>query len=308
MDNSILLYRNKASAYLKLCKIKVSLFAAFSAASGSILAAAHIQVTLLHVFAGVFFLACGASGINQYQERATDALMPRTRKRPLPAGQITPEYALGFSFLLAGSGITILSIWCGITAAVLGLLAVVWYDGVYILLKRVSAFAAIPGALTGALPPAIGWTAAAGSISSPVLWALCLFFAIWQVPHFWLLLIRYGSEYETAGLPSLTRLLGRGQLLRIIAFWMAATAVSALILCLFGFAQSAVIKVALFGASAWLVWQGICLVGSRGALCRPVFGWINGYMVLVLILISADKLLVPDGVRKFAAAIITALL
>jgi protoheme IX farnesyltransferase len=307
MNNSILIHRNKACGYLNLCKIRVSLVAAFSAASGYILAAAHLQGTLLDVFTGVFLLGCGASGLNQYQERGTDTLMARTRQRPLPAGLIAPAHALGFSLILACSGIAILSIGCGTIAAVLGLLALVWYAGVYTLLKRVSAFAAIPGALTGALPPAIGWAAAGGSISSPALWALCLFIAMWQVPHFWLLLIQYGSEYETAGQPSLTRLLGRGQLLRIISLWMAATAVSALVLCLFGFAQAVIIKVALISVSAWLVWQGIRLVGSRGALCRPVFGWINGYMVLVLILISADKLQVTDGISKFAAAIMNVL-
>ena len=307
MNNLLVRYRKKAYGFLTLCKIKVSLFAAFSAASGYILAATQVQETLLYVFAGVFLLGCGASGINQYQERTTDALMARTRKRPLPAGQIAPSHALGFSLFLAVSGIAILRIGCGTPAAVLGLLAVVWYDGVYTLLKRVSAFAAIPGAFTGALPPAIGWAAAGGSMSSPVLWAFCLYFAMWQIPHFWLLLIQYGNEYETAGLPSLTRLLGRGRLLRIISLWMAATAVSALILCLFGLGQSAVIKVALIGASVWLVWQGICLVWSQGALCGRVFGWINGYMLLVLILISADKLILTAGVGK-SAAIITALL
>jgi protoheme IX farnesyltransferase len=308
MDNSVLTYRNKAHGFLTLCKIKISLFAAFFAASGSIFAAAHIQETLPYVFAGVFFLACGASGINQYQERATDALMARTRKRPLPAGLIAPAVALAFSLLLVGSGIAILSVGCNTSAAVLGLLAVVWYDGVYTLLKRISAFAAIPGALTGALPAAIGWAAAGGSTASPVLWALCLFFVMWQVPHFWLLLIRYGSEYETAGLPSLTRFLGRGQLLRIVSLWIAATAVSSLILCLFGFAQSTVIKAALICASVWLAWQGIRLVESRGALCPRVFGWINAYMFLVLILMSADKLLITDGGRMFAAALMSALL
>jgi len=280
--------------------------AAFSATSGYILAAPHLRETLMYVFLGVFLLGCGSSGINQHQERETDALMTRTRKRPLPARLIAPAVALGFSLLLIGSGMAVLSIWCGMPAAALGLLAVVWYDGVYILLKRASAFAAIPGALTGALPPAIGWVAAGGSISSPVLWALCLFFAMWQVPHFWLLLIRYGSEYETAGLPSLTHLLGRGQLLRIILLWMAATAVSALALCLFGLGQSAFVKVCLIGASAWLVWQGVRLMRSKGALCRSVFGWLNSYMVVVLILLSADKLVVVYGVREFADVIMTA--
>jgi protoheme IX farnesyltransferase len=233
--------------------------------------------------------------------------MTRTKNRPLPAGLIAPSRALGFSLSLAVSGVAILSIGCGTLAAVLGLLAIAWYDGVYTFLKRVTAFAAIPGAFTGALPPAIGWVAAEGSMSSPVLWAFCLFFAMWQVPHFWLLLIQYGNEYETAGLPSITCLLGRGPLLRITSLWMIATAVSALSLCLFGLAQSVVLKIALVGASVWLVWQGICLVGSRGARCGRVFEWINGYMLLVLILISADKLLVIDGVRR-SVVIITALL
>jgi hypothetical protein len=84
---------------------------------------------------------------------------------------------------------------------------VLWYNGVYTFLKRKSPFAAIPGAVIGAIPPAIGWICGKGALSfDPQILALSFFFFIWQVPHFWLLLLNFGRDYEKAGFPSLTRI------------------------------------------------------------------------------------------------------
>ena len=282
------------TSYYQLCKIRIACFSGLSAAAGYVLVAARLRAQFVIVFAGVFLLACGASGLNQCQERATDALMFRTMDRPIPSGRIKPRNALLFSIMLAASGICILYAVCGPMPAILGLTATIWYNGVYTSLKKKSAFAAVPGALTGAIPPAIGWVAAGGLMSDPRLSAISLFFVIWQVPHFWLLLMNHGNEYRDAGLPSLTLILSRQQISRIVFQWIAATAVCGPALCLFGLAQSSLIQYSLLVASVWLILQGARIARNSG-IARSVFVKLNAYMLVVLALLVSDRLYILSG-------------
>ncbi len=293
--------------YIGLCRGKVSLFAALSAVAGFILIAAHPEAKLAIAFAGVFFLSCGASGLNQYQERATDALMSRTKNRPIPSRQIKPLNALLFSLTLTVAGISTLYAGCGLMPTILGLIALIWYNGVYTVMKRKSAFAVIPGALTGALPPAIGWVAAGGHLSDLRLLAISLFFVVWQIPHFWLFLMSHGTEYIEAGLPSLTLILGRAQITRIIFQWIAATAVCGSALCLFGLAQSSLIQYFLIATSAWLILQGTNFV-LDSELASSLFCRLNAYKTVVVALLVSDKLLIlyfhlTPGIKRLYAAI-----
>jgi protoheme IX farnesyltransferase len=169
--------------------------------------------------------------------------------------------------------------------ALLGLGAAVWYNCIYTYLKKKSAFAAVPGGITGAMIPAVGWAGAGGSLLDPRLAALSLFFAFWQVPHFWLFVMRYGKEYEEAGLPSLTAIFSPVQISRIIFVWIAATAVSALILCMYLLSQPAVIQYAIFSASSWLIWQGARLLTGHGESNRLIFVKINGYVSIIMFLL-----------------------
>jgi protoheme IX farnesyltransferase len=301
------MYLKIFTSYYQLCKIRIAFFSGLSAVAGYVLVAAHLQVQLVIVFAGVFLLASGASGLNQCQERATDALMSRTKDRPIPSGRIRPHNALLFSIMLAASGIYILYAGCGSMPAMLGLIATIWYNGVYTLLKKKSAFAAIPGALTGAMPPAIGWVAAGGQLSDPRLSAISLFFAIWQIPHFWLLLMNHGNEYRDAGLPSLTLILSRAQIARIVFQWIAATAVCGPALCLFGLAQSSLIQYSLLASSTLLILQGAGIARNSG-IARSVFVRLNAYMIVVIGLLVSDRLYIlsghlPSGIEKIYALI-----
>ena len=301
------MYLKVFNSYYQLCKIRIAFFAALSAAAGYVLVAAYLEAQLVVVFAGVFLLACGASGLNQCQERATDALMSRTKDRPIPSGRIKPYKALLFSIMLAASGICSLYAGCGLMPAMLGLIATMWYNGVYTSLKKKSAFAAIPGALTGALPPAIGWVAAGGHPSDPRLLAISLFFTIWQVPHFWLFLMNHGNEYRDAGLPSLTLILRRAQIARIAFHWIAATAVCGPALCLFGLAQSSLTQYSLLVASAWLILRGVG-IARNSVVARSVFVRLNAYMIVVITLLVSDRLYIlsghlPFGIETIYAAI-----
>jgi protoheme IX farnesyltransferase len=279
-----------ARSYLCLCKAKISLFASLSAAAGFFLPARSPIAGLLTLCTGVFLLACGASALNHYQERGTDALMARTAKRPIPSGRIRPGYALGFALTLICSGFAVLSFTGTRAVPFLGLFAVLWYNGLYTWLKTRTAFAVIPGALIGAIPPAIGWIAGGGSTLDPRLAALSFFFFMWQVPHFFIHLLAFGKEYEEAGLPSLTAVFTGAQLDRLSFQWILATAVSLPLLVLFGLIQSGLVHILILAVSLWLAVQGIGFLRKCELDFISVFKRTNYFMLLALLLIFADKL------------------
>jgi heme o synthase len=278
--------------YLDLCKMKISIFSALSATAGCCVASSKMRTEMVLPILGVLILACGSSALNQYQEREIDALMARTGKRPLPSGNIKPLHALYFSVALISSGLFLLAGTGSLSAAFLGLCAVLWYNGVYTYLKRKTAFAVIPGALVGAIPPAIGWLLGGGELQDPRLSALCFFLFIWQIPHFWILLLHHGKEYEAAGLPSLSGVFTRTQLVRITSHWIFATVVSCLFMFLYGLVHTPVMAILLF-LSIWFLLQAVKLIRGNEVnerQSRAVFIKINYYMVSVIILISLDQL------------------
>jgi len=203
--------------------------------------------------------------------------------------------ALALALALGAAGCGVLLLAHGWTTAMLGLLAMVWYNGVYTPLKRVTAFAAFPGSLIGALPPAIGWTAASGSVADPAMLALCFVFFIWQVPHFWLLLLVYGADYERAGFPTLSRRFTPPQLARLTFTWMCATAASCIIVPLFGGTTSLPALLGLVTAASWLVWQATHLLGpgvKQGARppFRRAFMHINLFALMLMLAVVLDPL------------------
>ena len=171
--------------------------------------------------------------------------------------------------------------------------AVFWYNVLYTGLKRVSAFAVVPGALVGAIPPAMGWAAGGGSLADPSLAALVFFFFMWQVPHFWLHLLTYGNEHAEAGLPSLTDVFSRDQMERLTFQWVSATAVSALLLGLSGLLQSPLAKACLAAASLWLVSGAISLMLRHEENHALLFRRTNSFMLVVMALTLIDNF--PDA-------------
>jgi heme o synthase len=285
--------RESTRCVLCLCKARISLFASISSAMGFILVADPPWKLFAALFAGVFLLACGACALNQYQERDADARMARTAKRPIPSGKIRPRRALVLAMLLILSGEGLLLLTGNPAVPLLGAAAVCWYNVLYTGLKRVSAFAVVPGALVGAIPPAMGWAAGGGRMTDPSLAALVFFFFMWQVPHFWLHLLTYGREYAAAGLPSLTDVFRTDQLERLTFQWLSATAVSALFLGLSGLLQSPFAKAGLAAISLWLVSSGVYLMVRREASPVRLFRQTNYFMLAVMSLSLLDRFLGP---------------
>jgi protoheme IX farnesyltransferase len=272
---------------IELSKVRIAFLATASAATGFVLASHGVSLAMIPALLGVFLLAGGAGALNQAQEGDIDALMKRTMRRPIPTGRIRARegYAIAVALLVAGSAL-LLSV--SPLAMLLGFVTVLWYNGIYTPLKRVTPFAAIPGGVVGAIPPVIGWVAGGGGAMDPRIMAVAFFFFVWQVPHFWLLLLRVGDEYERAGLPTLTQVFSRPQFARIIYVWMIATAVACVSMPLFGLSTEAWTQIGLIVSSVWLGWHATQMVRTNGELLA--FHHINVYALLVISLLSISGL------------------
>jgi protoheme IX farnesyltransferase len=178
-----------------LMKYRLSLAVVFSSVTGYFLCTSAPDISLLFLITGVFLLSSGSAALNQYTERNTDFLMERTRNRPVPSGKISEKTARSFSIcLLFSGGILLLAL--GILPLILGLVTVFFYNLVYTRLKKITILSIIPGALVGALPPLIGYSSGGGNIFNPGILAFAAFMFAWQIPHFWLIVIKYGNEYQ----------------------------------------------------------------------------------------------------------------
>jgi len=279
-------------SYLKLSRVWISLFAAFSAATGFFIGPLHPLAGVLLPAGAVFLLASGASALNQYQEKELDAGMKRTCQRPLPSGALSPEHALSFSIGLIIAGLITLAHSGKLLAFGLGLFALFWYNGVYTYLKKRTAFASVLGATVGMVAPAIGWVFANGAIFSMRLAVMCLFFFMWQIPHFWLLILHHADEYKKAGLPSLNDIMSPAQISRVTFIWIFAISVASLLLPLYGAIKSPLVYFLFLPPGIWLIWNAGPLVKRRSvpSLSPKLFRKINIYMLLVMSLLSLENI------------------
>ena len=284
--------KEKLKILFELTKIKITLFVTITTAFGFISAAGNVNAGIIAPVLGILLLACGSAAVNHYQERKTDALMDRTKNRPLPSGRISPQNALYIALVLIITGSVILYEGAGILALGLGFLNLLWYNGIYTPLKRHYALAIIPGSMVGAIPPVVGWVSAGGSILDPQILIIAFFFFIWQIPHFWLLLLILSKDYEKAGFPTLTRTFNRDQLSRITFMWISATGITGILIPLFGIIKFPLIDFVIFLSSLWLIWKAATLLKSNKEMKSFGFAFraINIFALLVVILLSIDKL------------------
>jgi protoheme IX farnesyltransferase len=289
MTNRVLL---SISSVLNLVKIRISLSVSLTTFTGYIISVQSITLDFITPVVAVFLMASGASAFNHYQESEFDSIMDRTRDRPIPSGKISPRIALIISIICILSGSFLLLILSNILSFLLGLFALLWYNGVYTYLKRITPFAVIPGSLVGAVPPVIGWIAAEGRFLDPAVLALAFFFFIGQIPHFWLLLLKYGKEYELAGFRSLTEILDTGQLRRLTFTWISATAVSSLVFPLFGIVTTFNLVVILILLSLILIFSSLGLIMIKDRIIRigQAFLKLNMYYLLIILILILDAL------------------
>jgi heme o synthase len=153
---------------------------------------------MLHAVLGTALVASGAAALNQLLEREHDAKMRRTKNRPLPSGRLQPATVMVFGGVCACAGLLYLALAVNLTTSVIGAISLVSYLFIYTPLKRLTWLNTAVGAVPGALPPLMGWTAARGELSREG-WALFAILAFWQLPHFLAIAWMYREEYAKAG-------------------------------------------------------------------------------------------------------------
>jgi len=286
--------KQKVKILFELTKIKITIFVMVTTMLGYICALGGIDWGIILPSMGLLLVACGSAVINHYQERNTDALMARTKNRPIPSGRISPFNALIISVVLIVTGFVILTLSGGILAGCLSLVNIIWYNGIYTPLKKRTPLAIIPGSMVGAIPPAVGWVSAGGELSDPKIIILSFFFFIWQIPHFWLLLSELAKDYEKAGFPTFSKLFTQAQFSRIIFMWIAATVISVLLIPLFGIVRNPFINVAMLSAGIWLTYSAARLLkpDNDKIVYRYAFRQINIFAIIIVVLLSVDKLFI----------------
>ena len=250
--------KEKLSAYFELTKPRIAFMLTLTAAAGFYLGSDKGFSWMLFVNSmfGITILAFGVATLNQYIERTTDALMERTAKRPLPSGRLSANEALVFGILLTVFSEIYLVYFVNGLTAILGLVVIVGYVFLYTPLKTKTSASTAIGALPGALPPLMGFTAAANEITLSA-WILFAMLFLWQFPHFLAIAWMYREQYAKAGILMLPVVEPEGKLTarQIVMFTILLIPVS-LAPYFFGFAG----LIYLIGAiilGAWFLYASI---------------------------------------------------
>ncbi len=200
IDLDFAAFRRRAVDLALLTKPRVVLMVLITTSIGYYLGSGAdlAWATLLHTLVGSALACAGALALNQYIERDLDALMERTRMRPLPAGRLRPATALAFGLLFALGGLSYMALGVNVLSAAVTALIIGLYLLVYTPLKLKTSLCSFPGAIAGALPPATGWVAARGEIGIEAVVLVAIMF-IWQLPHSLAIGLLYREDYARAG-------------------------------------------------------------------------------------------------------------
>ncbi|HSR14942.1 MAG TPA: heme o synthase, partial [Gemmatimonadales bacterium] len=256
---------------------------------------------VLWTLVGGSLAAGSANAINCYVDRDIDILMVRTRRRPLPAHQVSPENAVLFGIALGVISLLVMAWFVNLLAAFLTLLAIGFYVVVYtLLLKRTTPQNIVIGGAAGALPPVIGWAAVTGNVEVPALLLFALVF-YWTPPHFWALAVRIRKDYAAAGVPMLPVVRGIAETTRQIGLYTVLLV--AISLVLFAVARMGLVYlVAAVGLGAVFLWQAYRLwqVGTSeeestaGAI--RLYRYSISYLTLLMLAVAVDAVVtVPVG-------------
>lgn len=275
---------------ITLFKLNISLAVTLTAFLGYIVYSGNFAFEVFAVVTGVFALAAGSSALNHYQERNTDKLMQRTCNRPLPSGRMKQGEVLFIALLMLIIGAIILVKWTNLLSLFLGLLTFVWYNFIYTPLKKVTAFAVFPGSVIGGLPPLIGWTAAGGGLDEIKIWIIFLFFFIGQIPHFWLILLMNGREYEKAGLASLTRIFSETRIGQLTFFWIVSTSLASMAFVIYHIVFSGILIILLAGGAILLVlvFLRLPLQLNHRTNYKKDFIFLNIFYLIVMLVVIAQ--------------------
>ena len=286
-------FEDYLSALASMTKFKITIAVCTTTLAGFILARHGLDWSISIPAFALFLVASGSAVLNHYQEHQFDAQMGRTKTRMISAGMMTPLTVLGIALILIFLGMTTLYYTAGLNPALLGLLALIWYNGIYTPMKRISPYAVVPGGIIGVIPPLIGWNIGGGHLADPTILSFCFFIFMWQVPHFWLLAMHYRSDYEGAGFPSVTQKFDEESLGRIVYSWIIATVASSFLIPLYGGLDRplGVVMIVLLGI--WIATKQfkLCKIATNPVNFKRAFMELNGYALAIMIIISIDQLI-----------------
>lgn len=276
----------------KLHKFGITYTVTLTTLAGFTLAARTIDSRIILPLLGIFILSSGSAVLNEYQERRWDAIMRRTRKRPIPTNKIKPKTALVLAISEIIAGTFLVYIGGGFTAALLAFMAFIWYNVIYTPLKRISSYAVIPGSVIGSLPPMVGWVVGGGSLLVPGVYVMALFFFVAQVPHFWLLMLKYGDDYKSAGYPTINDKMTTAQIKQAIFIWIVATSATIVGLIVVGLIQTLVFKLLIIVTAVYLVVAFTRLLRKSDENINPFryFMLMNIVLLVVILAMIIDPL------------------
>jgi len=275
---------------LELGKVRISLPIALSALVGYTMQTNLFGGDAWMLMTGVFLMSCSSGVINHIQEYKTDALMPRTKNRPIPSGKISMRGAIWVALSFFAYGAFVLLVSFPPIVFLTSFLTLISYNLIYTPLKKVTAFAVVPGSLVGALPPFIGWFAGGGQLfDEHILW-VSLFFFIGQIPHFWLLLLMFGKEYSLAGFPSLNSVFNDNQIKRLSYTWILATIATSFIVAMTVLQGSVTMFFLLIYTFYLLFSLTVGIIVKNDIPIRASFLKLNLLYLLMMILLIVDSL------------------
>jgi protoheme IX farnesyltransferase len=285
----------RISDYIELTKPKIAVMALVTVTVGYTLAAQGpwFSWSLLSAMAGIALMAVASSSLNQWMERGTDSLMNRTADRPIPSGRLHPTEVFWFGVGCGVLGTFILAAYVNMTTAWLGLITFALYTFLYTPLKRHTSLCTAIGAIPGALPPVLGWTAGGGELNASA-FALFGILFLWQFPHFLAIAWLYKEDYSRAGLKMLPAKVQSGGTQKITGYLATAYAAALIPVSLLpsevGLAGSRYMWAALFMGLGYLAVSIMFIRDESRRSARRILYYSLIYLPLLLIALTWDHL------------------
>ncbi|HVJ88967.1 MAG TPA: heme o synthase [Labilithrix sp.] len=280
---------------IALAKPRITLTVVITAVGGLFLAARAGRMEpgpgaglVLSTVVGLAMIVAGANALNMYIERHIDGRMARTKNRPLPAGRMPPRFALWFGVVISALAVPVLAIGANPLTALLALLANLLYVLAYTPLKQHSHYALHVGAVPGAIPPLLGWTAATARIDTAGLILFAILFT-WQIPHFVAIALFRKADYARAGLVVTPNVTGELASKHTIVRWIFALVAASLLLVPLGIAGSVYLVVATILGAVFFIWGCYGLrAGTGDRWAKSLFGISTLYLVLLFTVLGIN--------------------
>jgi protoheme IX farnesyltransferase len=277
-----------------LAKPRITFMVVITAAGGLFLSRrlpgteALSAATILSTLLGCALIVSGANALNMYIERDVDRRMDRTKNRPLPTGRMSPRVALWFGVLTSAVAVPILAIGANALTALLAVIANLLYVLAYTPLKQHSPYALHVGAIPGAIPPLLGWTAGTGRIDAAGAVLFGVLF-LWQIPHFCAIALFRKADYARAGIHVLPNVTGELATRHTIVRWTFALVATSLLVVPLGVAHHGYLIVATILGAVFFTWGCYGLrEGSASKWAKSLFGISIVYLVLLFAALAID--------------------